>query len=102
MRNRKLTRGVLYLRSKSSKDASSPAFTSSINWTSVLAMACTVYQTRLGSESCGNSRVSTGYSFADKPFVFNAIQGNGGSGLIEPAGQIEVVVEIVRRRSVFR
>src|SRR6266852_9212960 len=52
MRLRKLTSGVRYLWSKSSKDASSPAFTSIINWTSDLAIASTFYRTRCELKSC--------------------------------------------------
>src|SRR5262245_3032677 len=56
MRYRKFTSGVLYLRSKSSKDTSSPAFTSSINWTSVLAIASTTCKTRALSKSCARAQ----------------------------------------------
>src|SRR5712672_1849146 len=52
MRYRKFTSGVLYRWSRSSKDCSSPAFTSSISWTSDLAMASTPYTTRDVSKSC--------------------------------------------------
>src|SRR5580692_4948278 len=126
---RKLTRGVLYLRSKSSKDCSSPAFTSSINWTSVLAMASTVYQTRLLSKSCGKFEVSKINSEAHKSFIFSFVRmsrivatiwlADGGrfcassinfwiifscsaSGRVEPAREVEVVVEIFRGGRVFR
>src|SRR3989442_12434961 len=52
MRWRKLTSGVRYLRSKSSKDAWSPAFTSIMSWTSDLAIASTLYRTRWEAKSC--------------------------------------------------
>ncbi len=41
-----LTSGVRYFCNKRSKDAVSTAFTSSMSWTSVLAIASTVYLTR--------------------------------------------------------
>src|ERR1700685_4438490 len=52
MRFKKFTTGVRYLWSKSAKDASSPAFTSSINWTSDLTMASTLVLTPTGGLSC--------------------------------------------------
>src|ERR1700683_4559518 len=67
MRARKLTSGPLYLRSKSSKDTSSPAFTSSISWTSDLTMASTLYRTRVLSKSCGRLAVLKGAITAANP-----------------------------------
>src|SRR6266403_2281933 len=52
MRYRKLISGLLYRWSRSANDCSSPAFTSSISWTSDLAIAATLYQTHVVSESC--------------------------------------------------
>src|SRR5260370_949901 len=52
IRYRKLTRGVRYFWRRSSKDRASPDFTSSISWTSDLAMAPTFYRTRGETKSC--------------------------------------------------